>query len=130
MSQPEITVTKAVGYLPYSVELADDYPDVVQALADALDPTKPRPEPWTGPPITPLPELHQRLLHATEGTSLRAVVELHGPHPGYIYPDGTVRTWVCDGCDGGPYDDAADWPCSTVYVIAEQLGIEEGAGAA
>lgn len=55
---------------------------------------------------------------------LRAVVELHRPRDTYPSGGSTGRP-LCFGCDMGPYpDDHADWPCSTVAVIAEGLGVD------
>lgn len=56
--------------------------------------------------------------------ALRDVVELHKPQDAYPsgYPTGGP---LCFGCDMGPYaEDNADWPCSTVKVIAEASGVD------
>lgn len=58
--------------------------------------------------------------------ALRAVVELHTPGPicEPMEPDDPV---VCTlhtiHCDDGGMTHCEDWPCSTIRVIAEQLGV-------
>lgn len=54
--------------------------------------------------------------------ALRAVVELHAP----VREGGVFGYNTCSGCDNGSYAiDSPDWPCSTIQVIAEQLGIKD-----
>lgn len=90
-----------------------------------------QPKPWVGEPVTPKPAGYQRLLEqfATYRVghvlALYEVIELHGPQPWMIATDGTVRRWVCEGCDLAGYDaEAPDWPCKTTGVIGRHLGVE------
>lgn len=56
--------------------------------------------------------------------ALRAVVELHAPREDRI---GTrLARLECQGCDvGGGYDwEYPSWPCSTIQVIARELGVD------
>lgn len=124
MTEPEFTVIKATAYMPYSPELAADFPDFTQALADALDPTKPSPPPWTGEPITPKPTAYLRLLEAADGI-IRELVELHGPKPSFVHHDGTVGWWECGGCEySGAEADPPNWPCDTTGVIAQHFAVD------
>ncbi|MFI7608761.1 hypothetical protein ACIBTV_27125 [Micromonospora sp. NPDC049366] len=63
------------------------------------------------------------LLAAAEGP-LRAVVEHHRPHPVMSGWDADrVGYWQCHGCDPDRgFEDYPDGPCSTIQLIAEQLG--------
>lgn len=109
---PEIE--RHTAYLPVSTELlADNTPPwhelVDAALRGDLPPAPPRPDP-------PTPAGHTALLDATDGP-LRAVVELHAPR--------WDCWWQCDGCDSEGYDaEPPHWPCRTVELIAEQLGVD------
>jgi hypothetical protein len=89
-----------------------------------------RPKPWVGEPITPKPAGYRRLVEefATyrEGhvRALYEVVELHQPAPWSVATDGTVRGWICEGCDSDGYDaEWPSWPCRTSTVVAEVLGV-------
>lgn len=107
MPEPE----KVTAYIPIADEvLAADLGDMLRrALAD--EPLPPSPPAPTTPPAG-----HLRLLEAS-GPVLRAVVELHAP----VWS----TWWHCDGCDLGVHaEDTPDWPCSTVELIAEQLGVD------
>lgn len=62
-----------------------------------------------------------RLLAAAEASPiLLELVQLHATEPEYVRHDGSVSGWVCCGDDAR---DAADWPCSTIDVIARHLGV-------
>ena len=66
------------------------------------------------------PRLYRSLLAATDGT-LRNVVRLHAPRWG--------GWWHCEGCDLGPHPlDSPDWPCSTVELIAAEVGLTTSEG--
>jgi hypothetical protein len=54
--------------------------------------------------------------------ALRAVVELHAPRRRLNGVSGELMWIECAGC----LDDAPPWPCSTIQVIAAQLGIPNG----
>src|SRR5262245_54146892 len=60
--------------------------------------------------------------------ALRATVELHKPERSHVSVAVNGKSepagWlVCHGCDHAGYDwEYPDWPCSTIEVIAEQLG--------
>lgn len=101
------------AYLPVSAELAAQVLPLREPIDAALRgdlPAAPRrPEP-------PTPVGHLALVAATDGP-LRAVVQLHAPH--------WSHWWQCDGCDLGTHaEDRPDWPCRTVELVAEQLGVD------
>lgn len=83
-----------------------------------------RAKPWVGPPVTPPPEPYQRLLdHTGAGSLLHDLIELHGPTPFMVHNDGTVRWWVCEGCDSEGYEaESPGWPCRTIQLIMCSLG--------
>lgn len=78
--------------------------------------------------------LHERLLAVIgqhggpldTGAALRAVVELHAPTD--TFPGGTtpIGYSACVGCDCEGYDwEHPSWPCSTIQVIARELGVDD-----
>ncbi|MFB6392700.1 hypothetical protein [Polymorphospora lycopeni] len=77
-------------------------------------PSSPSPSLGHGLPTERVTKAHTALLAATDGV-LRSVVELHAPHG---------RVSECEGCDFDGYDaERPDWPCRTIELIAEQVGI-------
>lgn len=59
-----------------------------------------------------------RALDATDDPIARAVLDLHQRWSSY------GSGWQCGGCDQGCSCDSAEWPCSTVFLIAERLGVD------
>lgn len=108
-------VERVTAYLPVSQELIDDYSIDPDLLAAALRGDLPAREPKPPPPT---PAGHAALLQATAG-ALREVVELHAPVWAYM--------WECQGCDADGYEwEPPSWPCSTVELIAQRVGVELG----
>lgn len=63
-----------------------------------------------------LPAAYLALRRATDGI-LREVVELH-------QPTFFVAWQTCRGCDAGAHaEEPAEWPCSTVELVASRLGV-------
>lgn len=90
-----------------------------------------QPKPWVGEPVTPKPAGYQRLLEqfATYRVgpvlALYEVIELHGPRPWSVATDGTVRRWICAGCEADGYDaEYSKWPCETSKIVGRHLGVE------
>lgn len=90
-----------------------------------------QPKPWVGDPVTPKPTGYLRLLdefsvyRVGHVLALYEVIELHGPQPYMVATDGTVRRWVCEGCESNGYDaEYPPWPCETTAVIGRHLGVE------
>lgn len=86
----------------------------MHAASLSIPPDSPRRSEPTPEPEKPA--AFRALLNATDGI-VRQVVELHEP---------TFRSWVwrCGGCDPGDYAASyAEWPCGTIELIAEQLGV-------
>jgi len=126
MADAEINTIAAKAYVPLSKELADDYRSLGADLNALMtpDPNCVPPKPWEGEPLTPKPEAYQRLLAAATDPLVRELVELHGPVPQWVQPDGTVTSWVCRGCEFSGYEaDPPNWPCETSAVIAQRLGV-------
>ncbi len=62
------------------------------------------------------------LIAATTGI-LCKVVTHHQPRP-VGRADTAIAYWQCTGCDLGVHaEDLPDWPCTTIYLIAEELHI-------
>ncbi len=120
MSEPEITVRKMVGYVPYADQHAEDYPGFADHLCGVLDGSiiVPPPLPDPGPHPTWL-----LLLAAAQGDpTLVKLLELHEPHA-ECHP--ASIDWVCHGEPPGGYEwEYAGWPCETVGIIADHLGVE------
>lgn len=110
-------VQKIAAHIPMSFELIQDAPgSLTDIMRDILNgkrqPAPPPPEPDT-------PAGHLALLAATDG-ALRAVVELHAPQ-------WHTWRWCCEGCDMDGYDvEAPEWPCRTVELAAQELGVDLG----
>lgn len=69
--------------------------------------------------VRAVPAGYMALVEATDGT-LRDVVRLHAPM-------WDLHQYVCRGCDADGYEwEPPQWPCSTVELIADQLGVELG----
>lgn len=104
---------KIPAYVPLSEVVLMDADSLTEAMARVLSG-----EPVPKRPAPPFPPGHARLVEATDG-ALRAVVELHGPRLDLgIW-------WQCRGCEFGGYDgEPPVWPCGTVTLIAEQLGVD------
>ena len=128
-------VRKMTGYAFASEELLADADQFRSAVTTALtawaDPNYVPPKPWEGEPLTPKPTAYQELLdefpaaRSTVESALYELLELHGPKPDGIRPDGTVWRWECEGCEATGYEwDYPDWPCETTAVIARHLGVD------
>jgi hypothetical protein len=104
----------ASALIPISQEAAADFADIRDSVRRLLN-GEPLPPP---PPPPPTPAGHMALLDTLRMDGvLRAVIELHTPH--------WSAWWHCEGCDLGIHaQDWPDWPCSTVQLIAEQLGVD------
>lgn len=104
---------KIPAYVPLSEVVLEDAPPLIEVVGRVLagEPVPKRPAP-------PFPPGHGRLVAATDGV-IRAVLELHGPKLLLGV------WWGCEGCDQNGYDsEPPAWPCSTVTLIAEQLGVD------
>ena len=135
--KPQMPVTKWGHNVLVTTEQLVDTDELKARLrahwAMVSDPNYVPPPSWQGPPITPEPELYQRLLDENEfpdeRTAYQAVlvelIKLHGPKPSMVFHDGTVRSWQCEGCDVDGYEwEYPEWPCQTTTVIAQHLGVE------
>jgi rubrerythrin len=68
---------------------------------------------------------HAELMERATEPVLRAIVELHASVPIMIIGMSSVAYWTCEGCGHGEHAyGPADWPCPTVTLIANALGVE------
>jgi len=107
-------VRRVSAHLPISQEALDQFGTLAERLAAVMRgdvrPVGPEPVPLT-------PAGHMALVEATDGT-LRDVVRLHAPM-------WDLYQYVCRGCDADGYEwEPPQWPCSTVELIADQLGVD------
>ena len=62
-----------------------------------------------------------RNLDAITEPFVRAILDHHAPDKAEWRNSETV---YCEGCDMGCSCEAANWPCSTVRLVAERYGID------
>lgn len=120
MTEPEITVRKAVAYVPYSGEHADDYPGLAAHVSGVLDGSI-----KVGPDLPdpgPHPIWARLIVTAQSDPLLLNLLQLHKPHA-VCHP--ASIDWNCHGEPPGGYEwEYAGWPCETVGIIADHLGVE------
>lgn len=128
MNEPQITVRKHTAVVLMNEEDAAEAEALAVHLRGVLDGSIKLP-----PSFDPGPNpIWLRLMEAAAGQPLLTkLLELHtAKGVAWGKADGMPPhiAWQCMGDEYNGYDaEPADWPCETVTVIADHLGVEVGA---
>jgi hypothetical protein len=120
MSDPPIFARKMVGYLPLSEGMADDYPGFADHIRGVLDGSITVPSPLPDPGLNPI--WTTLVVAAQAEPVLLDLLQLHKAHA-ECHP--ASIDWVCHGEPPSGYEwEYAGWPCETVGIIADHLGVD------